>query len=100
MSLYARDLHEEMIQSDPEYKAAYDALEQEFTIARALIQARAAAKLTQAELAGKMGVTQSTIARMESGRNISIKSITRYATAVGQPIRLEIFPAHPACTPQ
>ena len=48
--------------------------------------------MTQADVAKKLGVSQPVIARMESGRNISIKSITRYATAVGRPIRLEILP--------
>lgn len=75
-----------------EFRAAYDALDQEFSIASALIQARANARLTQADVAGKMGVTQSTIARIESGKNISLKTIARYAKAVGQPIRLEILP--------
>ena len=75
-----------------EFRAAYDALDQEFSIASALIQARANARLTQADVAGKMGVTQSPIARIESGKNISLKTIARYAKAVGQPIRLEILP--------
>ena len=75
-----------------EFRAAYDALDQELSIASALIQARANARLTQADVAGKMGVTQSTIARIESGKNISLKTIARYAKAVGQPIRLEILP--------
>ena len=84
-------LEEEM--KNPEFKTAYDALEQEFSIAQALIDARSAAGMTQAEVAKKLGVSQPVVARMESGRNISIKSIARYATAVGRPIRLEILPA-------
>ena len=35
--------HEEKMRDNPEYKAAYDALEQEFAIANALIQARSEA---------------------------------------------------------
>lgn len=83
-------LEEEM--TDPEFKKAYDALEQEFSIAQALIDARSAAGMTQADVAKKLGVSQPVVARMESGRNISIKSIARYARAVGRPIRLEILP--------
>jgi transcriptional regulator with XRE-family HTH domain len=78
---------------DPEYKTAYDGLAQEFAIATALIRARAEAGLTQEEVARKLGVTQPAVARMESGKNISLKTITRYANAVQQPIRLEILPA-------
>ncbi|MBR4424243.1 MAG: helix-turn-helix domain-containing protein, partial [Mailhella sp.] len=40
-----------------------------------------------------LGVSQPVVARMESGRNISIKSIARYAKAVGRPIKLEILPS-------
>ncbi len=93
MSLNVWEDHEKQMETDPEYKAAYDALEQEFSIARALIKARADAGLTQADVAAKLGVSQPAIARMESGKNVSIKSLARYAKAVGKPIRLEILPA-------
>ena len=53
---------------DPEYVAAYHALEEEFALANALIGARAHAGLTQEELAERMGTSQSAIARLESGR--------------------------------
>jgi DNA-binding XRE family transcriptional regulator len=75
------------------FKESYNALEQEFSIARALIEARTEANMTQSEVAGKMGVSQSSIARMESGRNVSIKSISRYAAAIGKPVFLEIHPS-------
>lgn len=85
------DYHQEEMR-DPEYRAAFEALEPEFAVARALIKARADAGLTQADMAARLGVTQPAVARMESGRNVSIKSITRYATAVGRPITIEIRP--------
>ena len=40
----------------------------EFELARALIEARTRAGVTQAELAAKMKTTQSAVARLESGR--------------------------------
>ncbi len=85
--------HEEKMRDNPEYKAAYDALEQEFAIANALIQARSEAGMTQKDVAEKLGVSQPAVARMESGKNISIKAIARYAKAVGRPINLSILPA-------
>ena len=91
MEIPFRQVFEEEM-ANPEFKKAYDALEQEFSIAQALIDARSKAGMTQAEVAQKLGVSQPVVARMESGRNISIKSIARYASAVGQPIRLEIQP--------
>jgi DNA-binding XRE family transcriptional regulator len=84
--------HDEKIREDAEYKAAYDALESEFSIADALIRARVEAGLTQAEVAARLGVTQPAVARMESGRNISLKSVARYAGAIGRPITLEVMP--------
>ena len=44
--------------ANPEVKAEYDALEQEYAIARELIAARARAGLSQAQLAAKMNTTQ------------------------------------------
>jgi ribosome-binding protein aMBF1 (putative translation factor) len=53
---------------DPEYVKAYDALEDEFALAAAMIEARAHAGLTQEQLAQRMHTTQAVIARLESGR--------------------------------
>ena len=86
------EYHEQQMRDNPENKAAYDALEQEFAIANALIQARSEAGMTQKDVAEKLGVSQPAVARMESGKNISIKAIARYAKAVGRPINLSILP--------
>ena len=68
----------------PEVRAEYDALEPEFAIAHELIAARARAGLSQAEVAQRMGTTQSVVARLESGkRPPSLRSVQRYAQAVG-----------------
>ena len=61
-----RDLHEKWLE-DPAYREEYERLGPEFELARALIEARAGAGLTQAELALRMGTTQSVIARLEFG---------------------------------
>ncbi|MEM7672485.1 MAG: helix-turn-helix transcriptional regulator [Verrucomicrobiota bacterium] len=73
---------------DPDYVKEYDALEEEFAIANALIKARSKANLTQAEVAERMNTTQSAIARLEGGANPSISMLRRYAKATGT--RLEI----------
>ena len=78
---------------DPEVRAAYDAMANEFALAKALIAARGAADLTQKDVAERMHTTQSAVARMESGRHApSMASLKRYATAVGHTITLEIHP--------
>jgi transcriptional regulator with XRE-family HTH domain len=74
---------------DASFKAGYDSLEEEFALASLLIEARTRANLTQAELASKMGTSQSTIARLESGKAApSLSTLRRLAKATGT--RLEI----------
>lgn len=69
---------------DPNTHAEYKALEPEFAIARELIAARTRAGLNQSELAERMGTSQSTIARLESGRTLpSMRTLSRYASATG-----------------
>ncbi len=66
------------------FKREYDALEEEFAIAGELIRARARAKLTQAQVAKRMGTTQSVVARLESGATKpSLRTLERYAKATG-----------------
>lgn len=53
---------------NPEFKKIHDQYNFEFEIIKALIRARAHKNLTQKELADKIGVEQSALARFESGR--------------------------------
>ena len=74
---------------NPRIKAAYDRLAPEFALARALIGARAKAKLTQEQVARRMRTSQSAVARMESGRTLpSTASLLKYARAVGRELRI------------
>ncbi len=81
--------------ADATTRAEYDALAPEFETARELVAARSRAGLTQEEVALRMGTTQSTVARLESGkRPPSLRSVQRYAQAVGARavLRLESTP--------
>lgn len=82
--------------ANPATKAEYDALSDEFDMARELITARSRAGLTQADVAQRMGTTQSVIARLEGGkRHPSMRTVQRYAQAVGGRVvvRIETVPA-------
>ena len=78
---------------DPEYVKAYDALEDEFSLAAAMIEARARAGLTQEQLAQRMHTTQAVIARLESGRvKPSTRTLERLAAATGMRLRISFEP--------
>ncbi len=87
------ELHKEWSKR-PGYKKAYDALEEEFSIASALIEARGHAGLTQEEVARRMKTTQTVIARLESGRTRpSTRTLQRFAKATGMRLRIKFEPA-------
>ena len=85
---------------DPEFKAEYDALEEEFAVAAALIDARTKAHMTQEDVAKAMGTTQAVIARLEGGGSLpSTRTLKRFAEATGMRLRISFEPeAHKATT--
>ena len=87
-----KDLHAEWMK-DEEYRQEYQALEEEFGLAKAIIQARARAGLTQDQLAERMNTSQSAIARLESGRSVpSTRTLARLAKATGMRLRITFEP--------
>jgi ribosome-binding protein aMBF1 (putative translation factor) len=77
--------------ADPEVRAEYDALAPEFEISAELVKARQRAGLSQSELAVRMGTSQSTIARLESGQTLpSTKTLLRFAKATGCKIEVRL----------
>ena len=63
---------------------AYEAARREIGIGYLILKARAAAGLTQRELAMEIGTSQPTVARWESGAQLpSVRSLTRIAEATG-----------------
>ncbi len=78
---------------DPEFKKEYDALEPEFAIIQALIDARHAAGMTQKELSEKTGIAQGDISKLERGTsNPSLRTLHRLAEGMGMKIRIEFVP--------
>jgi ribosome-binding protein aMBF1 (putative translation factor) len=78
---------------DPEYVAGYEALEEEYALADALIRARAAAEMTQTQVAEAMGTTQAAVARLEGARTMpSTRTLQRFAKATGTRLRISFEP--------
>jgi DNA-binding XRE family transcriptional regulator len=81
---------------DPDFRAAYDALEDEFALADALIEAPAGANMTQEQVAEAMGTTQAAVARLEGGRvRPTTRTLERFATATGTRLRIRFEPLKP-----
>jgi ribosome-binding protein aMBF1 (putative translation factor) len=88
MSEFKELLAEQM--KDEEFRKEYEALEPEFTIMQAIIDARNAEGMTQKELSERSGIAQGDISKMENGNaNPSIKTLQRLAKAMGKSLRIE-----------
>ena len=86
------DLHKRWMK-DSKYRREYKALEKEFTLVSALIEARTRAGLTQEQLARRMKTTQAVIARLEGGGSKpSTRTLERYAEATGSRLRITLEP--------
>ena len=93
MSIPIDKLHDKWMEEEA-YRPAYQALEPEFALAKELIAARGRAGLTQADVAARMGTTQSVVARIESGRNPpNLKTLEKYARAVGMQLSIRFLPS-------
>ena len=81
---------------DPEFMKEYEALEEEFSLASALISARSKADMTQEDVAKKMATSQSYIAKLEGGAvSPTMKALKRYAAATGSRLKIVFEPASP-----
>lgn len=78
---------------DPEIKEEYDALQPEFDIIQAMIDARRSQNITQKELSERTGITQADISRIETGtRNPSLNMLKRLAEGMDMYLKLEFVP--------
>ena len=78
---------------NPEVKAEYDALQPEYDIIQAMIDARVKQNMTQKDLSAKTGITQADISRIENGtRNPSLSMVKKLAHGLGMQLKLEFVP--------
>jgi ribosome-binding protein aMBF1 (putative translation factor) len=84
-------------EKNAEFRRAYDALEEEFALAAAMIDARGRAGLSQEDVAVRMRTSQQTVSRLEGGRaNPSLRTLRRFAKATGTRLRVSFEPARKA----
>ena len=87
------DLHRKWMKN-PRYGREYKALEEEFSLVGALIEARTRAGLTQEQVARRMKTTQAVVARLESGGSKpSTRTLERFAQATGSRLKIAFEPA-------
>lgn len=84
MARYVKDTLKELMK-DPDFKKEWDALEPEFQIVKAIIDARNEKGITQKELSSITGITQGDISKLENGTaNPSIRTLQRVAEGLGK----------------
>jgi ribosome-binding protein aMBF1 (putative translation factor) len=87
-----KDLHTKWMKNS-DYRKEYELLEAEFALAAAVAKVRKRAGLSQTEIARRMKTTQSTIARLESGRGKpSTRTLDRFAKATGHRLKISFEP--------
>ncbi len=78
---------------DPEFRREYEALEPEFEIIQQIIDLRIKRKMSQTQLAKKVGTQQPSIARMESrGQIKNLEYLQRVATALDAKLEVRLVP--------
>lgn len=77
--------------ADPEYRAARAEISPELELAFAMAEARHRARLSQAEVARRIGTSQAMIARWEKGRSApTTTSLRRFAQATGAALQIRL----------
>lgn len=87
-----KELKRELFKN-PKVKRAYEDLQPEFAIVQALIDARVKKKISQEDLAKRMGTGQAVISRLENANaSPSLSLIKRLANALNLKVELKFTP--------
>lgn len=78
--------------ADPEFRRTYEEEAHKKDLWLALIEARQAANLTQAEVARRLGVSQAQVARIEKRGydSYTLNTLRRYVAALGSGFSVEV----------
>ena len=81
----------DILNQDEEFKIEYDRLKPRYDLIAQIINARHEQKITQAEMAKRMGTNKSNISRFESGSyNPSLDFLIRAAASLGKKIEFSL----------
>ena len=85
---------DQLIHQSPAFQAQVEEELAAIHVAQDLVALRESRGLSQAQLADRLGVTQSAIAQMESAqpRNVELRTLVRVATALGARVDVSIRP--------
>lgn len=76
---------------DPKFRRAYEEIQPKYAVIRAVLDARMKRGLTQAQLAKRVGTTQSAIARFESGAgNPTLDFLTKVSDSLGKRLVVQV----------
>jgi len=82
--------------TNPEFRKEYDALEPEYAIIHAMIEARKHTGMTQKQLSEITGIAQGDISKIEIGEaNPTINTLKRLASGMGMKLILGFIPVSP-----
>lgn len=77
---------------DPKFKKEWDELEAERAIVKAIAIARDELNMTQAELAKKASISQSTISKIECGERVpTLKMLQKIAKSLGKSLKIDFI---------
>ncbi len=87
-----KEFKDEQMQ-DVEFVKEYEAIQPEFDVIRAIVDARTSQNMTQKELAERTGINQADISKLENGtRNPSVNLLKRLAEGLGMALKIEFVP--------
>ncbi len=86
------DYIKEKMKRNPDFKAHYDLLMEKTAVVKKIIEYRLRHKLSQAQLAKELGVTQQYISKIEEGEFFNLDTIENILEHTGYRLKLEVVP--------
>ena len=86
------DYIKERLKRNPDFKARYDLIMEKAVVVKKIIGYRIRHKLSQEQLAEKIGVTQQCISKIEEGKFSNLDTIENVLEHIGYRLKLEVVP--------